>query len=66
VLFARNLYPDDIARALERAMCDDVLVDRAAEANLVVVRRLADREVIGPRVREWYMQLASSSPRGSA
>jgi len=66
VLFARNLYPDDIARALERAMCDDALVDRAAEANQLVVRRLADREVIGPRVRDWYMQLASSSPQGSA
>lgn len=63
VLFARNLYPDEIACALERAMCDDALVDRAAEVNPSVVRAFADRSAIQARVREWYTQLASSPAR---
>lgn len=58
VLFARNLYPDEIAQALVRAMMDDALVDRAAERNLADVRRLADRATIGPRVVAFYEQVA--------
>jgi glycosyltransferase involved in cell wall biosynthesis len=54
VLFARNLYPEEIAAALVRAMQDDGLVDLAAENNLKRVRELADRKVIRPRVREFY------------
>lgn len=57
VLFARNLYPDEIAAALERAMTDDELVDAAAERNLALLRRVADRSVIGPRVIEFYQGL---------
>jgi glycosyltransferase involved in cell wall biosynthesis len=60
VLFARNLYPNEIASALERAMRDDLLVDRVAETNGTVVRGLADRAVIAPKVRAWYAQLASA------
>ena len=58
VLFARNLYPHEIAQALTRAMNDDALVDEAAERNLEVVRRRADRSKIGPRVIEYYEGLA--------
>lgn len=58
VLFARNLYPDEIAAALARAMSDDVLVDRAAATNLERVRELADRAAIRPRVVAYYQQLA--------
>src|SRR5919202_3863285 len=58
VLFARNLYPHEIAQALTRAMNDDALVDEAAERNLEVVRRRADRSKIGPRVIEYYEDLA--------
>jgi hypothetical protein len=54
VLFARNLYPEEIAKALVRAMNDDVLVDRAAEKNLTLVHRLANREVIRKQVIEFY------------
>ena len=58
VLFARNLYPDEIGEALVRAMHDDVLVDSAAERNLVRVRELADRSSIRPRVVGLYDALS--------
>ena len=59
VLFARNLYPHEIAEALARAMTDDALVDAAAERNLELVRRIASRDLIRPRVIEFYEQLAT-------
>jgi hypothetical protein len=58
VLFARNLYPDEVAKALIRAMQDDELVDRAAQRNLALVRDIADRATIGPRVVQYYESLA--------
>lgn len=57
VLFARNLYPEEIAEALCRAMSDDALVDGAARRNLELVRRLADRSAIRPRVVSNYENL---------
>ena len=60
VLFARNLYPNEIADALGRAMTDDVLVDAAAQKNLELVRRIASRDLIRPRVIEFYERLARS------
>ena len=48
VLFARNLYPQEIAEALCRAMHDDELVDHAAERNLKLVRKIADRSQFDP------------------
>jgi hypothetical protein len=59
VLFARNLYPHEIAEALARAMTDDALVDAAAQRNLELVGRIANREVIRPRVIEFYEELAT-------
>jgi hypothetical protein len=63
VLFARNLYPEEIAEALVRAMTDDELVDRAAERNLELVRRLANRVEIRPRVVNFYHDLAGMGNR---
>lgn len=60
VLFARDLYPHEIAAALERAMTDDALVTTAAANNLELVRRVAGRETIRPRVIEYYEQLATA------
>jgi glycosyltransferase involved in cell wall biosynthesis len=57
VLFARNLYPNEIATALARAMTDDSLADAVAERNLELVRRIANRDVIRPRVIEFYENL---------
>jgi len=62
VLFARNLYPDEIGEALVRAMTDDALVDGAAKRNLTLVRELADRTTIRPRVLDLYESLASRRP----
>jgi hypothetical protein len=61
VLFARNLYPDEIGEALVRGMHDDVLVDSAAERNLALVRELADRSAIRPRVVRLYESIAVGS-----
>lgn len=58
VLFARNLYPNEIAKALARAMTDDAFVDTVAQRNLELVRRIASRDLIRPRVLEFYERLA--------
>lgn len=58
VLFARNLYPHEMAVALERAMNDDTLVDSAAKSNLALVSRIANRSIIRPRLIKYYMNLA--------
>lgn len=60
VLFARNLYPTEIAAALHRAMTDDELVDSVAAQNLPLVRRIANRSVIRPLVVAFYEQIAAS------
>jgi len=66
VLFARNLYPEEIAQALLRAMVDDELVDTAARRNLELVRRLADRREIRNRVLEFYEDLVPRTGRLAA
>jgi len=60
VLFARNLYPDEIAEALVRAMTDDALVDHAADRNLARVRQLANRATVRPRVLAMYERFATA------
>ncbi|HSS20772.1 MAG TPA: glycosyltransferase [Pyrinomonadaceae bacterium] len=59
VLFARDLYPNEIAASLERAMNDDRLVASATKNNLELVTRIAGRETIRPRVIEYYENLSS-------
>ena len=58
VLFARNLYPDEIAEALVRLMTDDDLVDQMAENNLVRIREMADRKPIKERALKYYEEVA--------
>ncbi len=58
-LFARNLYPEEIAKALIRALEDDTLVDTAAEQNLKLVARLADRGRIAQEAVRMYEGLAT-------
>ncbi|MDQ3818102.1 MAG: glycosyltransferase [Acidobacteriota bacterium] len=60
VLFARNLFPDEIADALLRAMSDDTMIDNAARRNLQLVKRIADRSKIRGRVISYYQDLANS------
>jgi glycosyltransferase involved in cell wall biosynthesis len=59
VLFARNLFPDEIASALIRSMKDDVLVDTAAFNNKNLVAKIANRQTIKPQVVQFYTTLAS-------
>ena len=61
VLFARNLYPQEIAQTLTRAMTDDALVDQAAERNIELVRRIANRSTIRERVIKFYEKLVGQS-----
>jgi hypothetical protein len=65
VLFARNLYPNEIADALVRAMTDDGLVDAASRRNLELVGRIANRATIRKTIREYYGELARR-PVGAA
>jgi glycosyltransferase involved in cell wall biosynthesis len=57
VLFARNLYPDEIAAALVRALTDDALVDGAAQNNLRLVEKIANRQTIRKQVINFYNKL---------
>lgn len=58
VLFARNLYPDEIATALVRLMSDDRLVDCMATKNLLRVREMADRKVVKEKALVFYNEVA--------
>lgn len=62
ILYARNLYPCEIAEALVKSMDDDVLVDKAAELNLQLVRSLADRSVIRRDVVSFYNSIVNCNP----
>lgn len=61
VLFARNLYPDEIAGALVRAMADDTLIDKAAENNIRLVATVANRQTIRTNVVNYYDRLVKKS-----
>ena len=57
VLFARNLYPNEISTALIRAMSDDVLVDTAAKRNVELVKSIANKNIIAGKVFKNYINL---------
>lgn len=59
VLFARNLYPDEIGAALVRLMTDDALVDRLAANNLVRIREIADRKAVRAHALAYYQEIAA-------
>lgn len=54
VLFARNLYPDEIGAAIMTAMNDDSLIDKAANENYCLATKLANRKLIGHKVVDFY------------
>lgn len=58
VLFARNLYPDEIALALVKAMGDDGFVDKVVTNNLSLVKKVADKIKIGQKVNDYYERLS--------
>lgn len=59
VLFARNLYPMEIANALIKAMNNDPLVDSAAYNNLSLVKMIASRRQISERTVAYYRELCA-------
>lgn len=59
VLFARNLYPAEMAEALIHAMADDSLVDNAARNNFELVATIANRKTIKVKVVDYYQRLVS-------
>jgi len=62
-----SVQPDDFQQICQRvgqALDDNVLVDQAAELNLETIRTRAAKEVIVPRVREFY-RLALAERLGS-
>ena len=64
VLFARNLYPEEIAAALVKAMQEDFLVDQATRNNLELVHRIADRRSIAQKVIAYYQKYREWSVNG--
>lgn len=56
-IFARNLYPDEIADALVRSMNDDDLYNKIVSNNYSLVKKVADRDVIREKVVELYKSL---------
>ena len=61
VLFARNLYPQEIAEALVNAMEDDELVDNAAEKNFELVKSIADKHIIKKKITTFYKSFKNES-----
>ena len=65
-LFARNLYPDEIAGALVKAMGDDAFADAAARANIALARQTVDRAMTRRTMIAYYTELAGRVSRPSA
>ncbi len=61
VLFARNLYPNEIASVLEKVMTDDVLVDKVVINNLSLVKKVADKKKIGQKVNDYYREITNET-----
>jgi Glycosyl transferases group 1 len=61
VLFARNLYPNEIAMAVLKALNDDEFVDRVAKNNRDLIKNYADRKVIKRRVADFYQSVLKQS-----
>ena len=58
-LFARNLYPTEIAERIKTALFDDAKVDEISTANHMLVHELAGRAQIKRDVIEAYRKLAT-------
>ena len=54
--------PEVIARAIQRALTDDELVEQAARVNADIAAEQLSQEVIRPRVIEIYKKTSSASP----
>lgn len=64
-LFVPPEDPEAVARALRRALTDDSLVDRAAEANDRLVRERLDAAVVRPQVVAMYARVVRGRSAGA-
>jgi glycosyltransferase involved in cell wall biosynthesis len=65
-LFARNLYPQEIADALVTALADDARCDALAARNVGLVERIAGREGVRKRVTGLYARLTAALRPGAS
>lgn len=61
VHFARNLYPNEIARALINSLSDNSGNIKKIQNNLVLVKKNYDREIVRNKVAEFYSDIKTSS-----
>lgn len=57
VFLARNLYPQEIADALVRAMSDEADLDGMAKRNLALVNEIASMDHFRPRIINFYREV---------
>jgi glycosyltransferase involved in cell wall biosynthesis len=57
-LLANALYPDQIAAALQRALTDDALFERAQRLNWEIISQRADRKLAQKEILTYYSNLA--------
>lgn len=58
VLYARNLYPSEIAEALVTAINDDELADKLATNNISYIQEIANRGEISNNIIKLYKSIA--------
>jgi len=57
ILYARNLFPQEIAEALVTALNDDVLADKIAAENISYIDKIANRKNIADNLVTLYKNL---------
>ncbi|MBA2621015.1 MAG: glycosyltransferase family 4 protein [Acidobacteria bacterium] len=62
-LLARALYPDEIARAVDRALSDDELFNSASIINREIIRKRANRQQIQSQVINYYKHLPDTKKK---
>ena len=61
VHFARNLYPNEIARALINSLSDNSGNIKKIQNNSVLVKKNYDREIVRNKVAKFYSEIKTSS-----
>lgn len=62
-LLVNALFPDQIARAVERGLSDDVFAERASAINFAIVNTRANRDQIRQEVMVYYANLLEINSR---
>lgn len=57
-IFAKNLYPNQIARALIRAMTDDRFIKKVIDKNFIKVQKIANRQNNRIKLQKFYEQIS--------